>query len=96
MEFSGVNTIYFLGIGGIGMSALARYFSAKGYRVCGYDRTVSILTTKLQEEGVIVEYDNDCSLVQELDRAQTLVVRTPAVPDDQPQYVWLREQGFRI
>lgn len=96
MEFSGVNTIYFLGIGGIGMSALARYFSAKGYRVCGYDRTVSILTTKLQEEGVIVEYDNDCSLVQELDRTQTLVVRTPAVPDDQPQYVWLREHGFRI
>ena len=48
MDLRGVNTIYFLGIGGIGMSALARYFAAKGYRVCGYDRTASNLTTDLQ------------------------------------------------
>ena len=96
MDLRGVNTIYFLGIGGIGMSALARYFAAKGYRVCGYDRTVSNLTTDLQKEGIVVEYGNDCSLVQELDSTQTLIVRTPAVPEDQPQYVWLRQHGYQI
>ena len=96
MDLRGVNTIYFLGIGGIGMSALARYFAAKGYRVCGYDRTASNLTTDLQKEGIVVEYGNDCSFVQELDCTQTLVVRTPAVPEDQPQYVWLRQHGYHI
>jgi hypothetical protein len=64
MELGNINTIYFLGIGGIGMSALARYFAAKGYRVLGYDRTPSALTQELQNEGIIVEYGDDCSLVE--------------------------------
>jgi len=96
MNLENVNTIYFLGVGGIGMSALARFFVAKGYTVLGYDRTESALTKELQSEGVVVEYADDCLLVQTLDRNTTLVVRTPAVPDSQPQYEWLRGHGFQI
>ena len=96
MELGNINTIYFLGIGGIGMSALARYFAAKGYRVLGYDRTSSALTQELQNEGIIVEYGDDCSLVETLKNNETLVVRTPAVPADQPQFVWLSAHDFTI
>ena len=91
-----IDTYYFLGIGGIGMSALARYFAAKGYRVLGYDRTTSPLTQQLEAEGIPVQYDDDLELVKKLDKATTIVVRTPAVPADMPVYVWLREQGFQI
>ena len=63
MNLERVNTIYFLGVGGIGMSALARYFTAKGYLVIGYDRVSSSLTTELEKEGVVIEYGDDCSLV---------------------------------
>ena len=91
-----VDTYYFLGIGGIGMSALARYFAAKGYRVLGYDRTPSALTKQLEQEGIVVQYDDTLELVKTLDIASTLVVRTPAVPEDTPVYVYLREAGFSI
>lgn len=96
MELKSVDTIYFLGIGGIGMSALARYFVAQGYGVLGYDRTASPLTHELEKEGITVEYGDDCALVEGLDVSRTLVVRTPAVPDNQAQYVWLRAHSFRI
>ena len=96
MELKSVDTIYFLGIGGIGMSALARYFVAQAYRVLGYDRTPSPLTRELEQEGVTIEYADDCSLVASLDSARTLVVRTPAVPDEQAQYAWLRAHHYRI
>ena len=91
-----INTYYFLGIGGIGMSALARYFAARGFRVLGYDRTASPLTHQLEREGIEVQYDDQLDVVMQLDVATTLVVRTPAVPDDTPVYVYLREQGFRL
>lgn len=91
-----IDTYYFLGIGGIGMSALARYFVAKGNRVLGYDRTPSPLTQTLEAEGIEVQYDNSLEKVKELDKATTVVVRTPAVPEDMAVYVYLREQGFRI
>lgn len=91
-----IDTYYFLGIGGIGMSALARYFVAKGFRVMGYDRTPSPLTQSLEAEGIVVQYDDCLDNVQELDVATTVVVRTPAVPQDMALYVWLREQGFTI
>lgn len=96
MELKSIDTIYFLGIGGIGMSALARYFVAQSYRVLGYDRTPSPLTRELEQEGITVEYADDCSLVASLDPARTLVVRTPAVPDQQAQYAWLRAHHYRI
>ena len=61
-----VDTYYFLGIGGIGMSALARYFAAKGYRVLGYDRTPSMLTRQLEQEGIVVQYDDVLDIVRTL------------------------------
>ena len=91
-----IQTYYFLGIGGIGMSALARYFAAKGARVLGYDRTPSPLTKELEAEGIAVQYDDCLDTVKALDVANTIVVRTPAVPEDFVVYVWLREQGFQI
>ena len=92
----GITHIYFLGIGGIGMSALARYCRAKGYTVAGYDRTVSPLTKELETEGIAVCYSEDLADVRGLRKDATLVVRTPAVPDDEAHYVWFREQGFDI
>ena len=91
-----IDTYYFLGIGGIGMSALARYFAAQGFRVMGYDRTPSPLTESLEEEGITVQYDDSLDRVEQLEQTKTIVVRTPAVPEDMALYVWLREQGFTI
>lgn len=91
-----IDTYYFLGIGGIGMSALARYFATKGMRVIGYDRTVSPLTETLEAEGIQVQYDESLEIVKALDKEATIVVRTPAVPEDMPVYIWLKEQGFTI
>lgn len=91
-----VDTYYFLGIGGIGMSALARYFATKGFRVLGYDRTPSPLTQMLEAEGIEVQYDDSLDRVEQLSRNKTIVVRTPAVPEDMPVYVWLRDNGFTI
>lgn len=91
-----VDTYYFLGIGGIGMSALARYWAAEGRCVMGYDRTRTALTEQLEQEGITVQYDDSLLGVQQLDKSTTLVVRTPAIPDDMPVYQWFKEQGFCI
>jgi UDP-N-acetylmuramate--alanine ligase len=95
-----IKTLFFLGIGGIGMSALARYFHSRGYRVCGYDRTPSDLTRELEAEGLAVIYDDDPEIIAHqsdiINPHTTLVVRTPAVPDDNRIYTRLREQGFDI
>ena len=91
-----IDTYYFLGIGGIGMSALARYFASEGCRVLGYDRVCTPLTTELEAEGISVQYDDRLDWVEGLDVEKTLVVRTPAVPEDATVYVWLREHGFHI
>ena len=91
-----IDTYYFLGIGGIGMSALARYFASEGCRVLGYDRVCTPLTTELEAEGIVVQYDDRLDWVDGLDMEKTLVVRTPAVPEDAAVYVWLREHGFHI
>ncbi|MBQ8367067.1 MAG: UDP-N-acetylmuramate--L-alanine ligase [Alistipes sp.] len=90
--------IYFLGIGGIGMSALARYFLHEGYAVAGYDRTATPLTRALEAEGAVVHYDDDPELIPEaMRRAEdTLVVYTPAIPADHREWAWLRERGFQI
>ena len=91
-----IDTYYFLGIGGIGMSALARYFASEGCRVLGYDRVCTPLTTELEAEGIVVQHDERLDWVEGLDVEKTLVVRTPAVPEDAAVYVWLREHGFHI
>lgn len=92
------SNIYFLGIGGIGMSALARYFKAKGFDVAGYDRTSSELTRELEQEGISVHYEDSLSLIptQYRDAAHTLVVYTPAVPVTMSEFVWFKENGFEI
>ena len=90
--------IYFLGIGGIGMSALARYFLHEGYRVAGYDLTATPLTRALESEGALVHYEDDVNLIPEAMRLaeSTLVVLTPAIPSDHKEWAWFREQGFTI
>ena len=95
MEYA---NIYFLGIGGIGMSALARYSLHEGRRVAGYDRTPSVLTEALEAEGAAIHYEEDVRLIPEafLDPATTMVVYTPAVPRDHAEYRYFLEHGFRI
>ena len=101
MKQEDIQTIFFLGIGGIGMSALARYFHSRGYRVCGYDRTPSDLTKELEEEGMAIVFGDDHLKIADCrleigDPAHTLVVRTPAVPEENAIYTYLREQGYEI
>ncbi|MCD8173563.1 MAG: UDP-N-acetylmuramate--L-alanine ligase [Alistipes sp.] len=93
-----VRNIYFIGIGGIGMSALARYFLHEGKAVAGYDRTPSELTRQLEREGAPVHYDDSPELVPEpfRDPAATLVVYTPAVPPDHAELIWFRDRGFNV
>lgn len=80
--------IYFLGIGGIGMSALARYFYQKGCIVSGYDKTPSPLTKKLEEEGILVHYEDNPDLIPE---NVDLVILTPAIPTDSLELNYLRD-----
>jgi UDP-N-acetylmuramate--alanine ligase len=93
-----LKNIYFLGIGGIGMSAIARYFMHEGYAVAGYDRTATPLTRELEREGALVHYDDDPELIPVSMRSSedTLVVLTPAIPADHKEWAWLRERGFTI
>ena len=91
--------VFFLGIGGIGMSALARWFRANGHRVSGYDKTETPLTQALAAEGIAVHYaDAVANIPAEIraNRAQTLVVLTPAIPADSLEWAWLRTEGYDI
>jgi len=98
IDQSDIQKIYFLGIGGIGMSALARYFYRRGYAVSGYDRTPSALTKELEEEGIVITYIDAEDQVKGLGLSgnDTLIVRTPAVPEDSVIYTYLRKEGFDI
>jgi len=89
---------YFLGIGGIGMSALARYFNAKGFLVAGYDRSESKLTSDLQDEGIAVCFsENVYQIPEEFTKPEdTLVILTPAVPQDHPQLIYFKQHNFTI
>lgn len=88
-----IKVIYFIGIGGIGMSALARYFYKHGAAVYGYDRTETELTRALAAEGMQLHYDDDPGLIPE---GVDLVVYTPAVPADHQELNWFRERGYPI
>jgi len=92
------SSYYFLGAGGIGMSALVRYFLSKGARVAGYDRVESSLTRQLTAEGAPIHYNDDPALIPTdfRDKNQTLVVWTPALPDDHAELSWFRNKGFTI
>ena len=90
--------VYFLGLGGIGMSAEARYFLHEGRRVAGYDRTPSELTAELRREGAEVTYDESTDAIPAGFRSSddTLVVYTPAIPEDHPQLRFFRDGGFEV
>ena len=86
---------YFLGIGGIGMSAIARYFHHAGFAVSGYDRTPSALTAELEAEGIAVHYDDNPAAVPQ-NVAETFVIYTPAVPEDLGEFRFIREKGYAL
>ena len=90
-----MKNVYFIGIGGIGMSAIARYYKGKGYEVSGYDRTPSELTARLETEGIGVHYTDDTAFIPK-DIAETLVVYTPAIPADMGELTYVREKGYRV
>lgn len=97
MKFNDYDSIYFLGIGGIGMSALARWFRRKGLRVAGYDRTPTPLTHELIEEGMELHFDDKVEFIPGyLSKEKTLVVFTPAIPKDHAEHAYLKDQGFTI
>jgi len=91
-----IKQVYFLGIGGIGMSALARWFKHAGFAVSGYDKTETELTKALVGEGIDVHYTDQPELVASLDKNTCLVVLTPAVPADLAERVYLEKSGFTI
>lgn len=89
------NDIYFIGIGGIGMSAIARYFNAKGYSVSGYDRTPSDLTHELEAEGIKVHYEDNTDYIPK-DPQTTMVVYTPAIPHNMGELVYVMQHGYKV
>ncbi|WP_298063215.1 UDP-N-acetylmuramate--L-alanine ligase [uncultured Rikenella sp.] len=90
--------VYFVGIGGIGMSALARYFAHEGWQVAGYDRTPSPLTEALEREGIAVHYEDSVEAIPAAfhSPADTRVIYTPAVPPDHSELRWFRANGFEV
>ncbi len=90
-----MKNIYFIGIGGIGMSAIARYYNFKGLKVSGYDKTPSELTHALEAEGIEVHYEDNADFIPK-DIGNTLVVYTPAIPKDMGELVYVREHGYRV
>ena len=94
-----IKAVYFVGIGGIGMSAIARYFLSRGLVVAGYDRTLSDLTEQLRKEGALVHYEDDVALIPDecCDKESTLVVYTPAIhPEEHSELTFFCEQGFEV
>lgn len=98
MKIEDIKAVYFVGAGGIGMSAIARYFLNKGIVVGGYDKTPSTLTRALEEEGMLIHYDEDVAKIPSecKDKDNTLIIYTPAIPADHKELVYFRENGFEI
>jgi UDP-N-acetylmuramate--alanine ligase len=92
--------IYLIGIGGIGMSALARYFNAKGKHVCGYDKVQSSLCKELEDEGIKIHYSEGVEhipqTVKKADFNEILVIYTPAIPADNPEINYFKDKGFKL
>jgi UDP-N-acetylmuramate--alanine ligase len=99
MTLDTIKNAYFLGIGGIGMSALARWFHINGYAVAGYDKTPTKLTDALEVEGMTIHFTEDVGQIPDSFRenpAETLVIYTPAVPTTHAEYIYLTENGFTV
>jgi len=98
MELNQIHNVYFIGIGGIGMSALARYFKFIGKNVAGYDKTPTQLTDELKAEGMSIHFDDAVELIglEFLNKENTLVVVTPAVPQSHQQWRYFTQTGFEV
>ena len=98
MELKDIKAVYFVGAGGIGMSAIARYFIHRGVVVAGYDKTPSALTQQLEKEGMIIHYEEDINEIPHAcrDKASCLVVYTPAIPATHQELTWFRDNGFEV
>jgi UDP-N-acetylmuramate--alanine ligase len=99
MSFAGINHVYFLGIGGIGMSAIARWFMHEGVTVSGYDRTSSPLTQELIEEGMQISFEDTLSSIpSEIKESspKSLIIWTPAIPKDSIQLAFFKENGYTL
>ena len=98
MELKTIKAVYFVGAGGIGMSAIARYFISRGVVVAGYDKTPSALTAQLEKEGMLIHYEENVDEIPHAckNRQSTLVIYTPAIPDSHKELQYFRAEGFEI
>ena len=98
MELKDIKAVYFVGAGGIGMSAIARYFMSKGLVVAGYDKTPSALTNQMEKEGMLIHYDENVDEIPHAcrDKASCLIIYTPAIPATHKELCYFRENGFEI
>ena len=90
-----MKNVYFIGIGGIGMSAIARYYNHAGYKVSGYDRTPSRLTAELEREGIEIHYTEDTGYIP-AEREETLVIYTPAIPKEMKELRYVIDNGYKV
>ena len=98
MDINNIKSVYFIGAGGIGMSAIVRYFLTNGYNVGGYDKTPTPLTERLIAEGAQIHYDESVESIPQCfkDKEHTLVVFTPAIPEEHEELQWFRKNGFEV
>lgn len=93
IKLNDIKNVYFIGAGGIGMSAIERFFLSRGVKVSGYDKTETVLTAQLKSEGVLIHFEDSVEL---LDKEAQLVVYTPAVPKDHKELNWYRDNGYEV
>lgn len=98
MELKDIKAVYFVGAGGIGMSAIARYFIRSGVVVAGYDKTPSNLTKQLEREGMLIHYEEDLNEIPHACKQQksALIIYTPAIPEEHKELAWFRQNGFDV
>ncbi len=98
MELKDIKSVYFIGAGGIGMSAIERYFIHRGAVVAGYDRTPSNLTRQLEKEGILIHYEENVEEIPHAckDKSSCLVIYTPAIPATHKELTWFRDNGFEM
>src|SRR4029079_6350548 len=90
---SKMNEVYFIGIGGIGMSAIARFFHSGGVKVSGYDKTPTVLTNELEPAGIAVHYEENVEIIP---KKVDLVIYTPAIPAEHKELIYYRENGYKV
>lgn len=93
MNLDNLTRVYFIGIGGIGMSAIARFFAQRGVAVSGYDKTKTKLTEQLEKEGILVNYEDK---VEFIDKDANLIIYTPAIPASNLQLAWCKENNYKV